>query len=208
MQSISTHGKRPRSNRPTRTLSTAHMHKRPDRTIQLANKSKPDYTPKPRTTQKEVAMPTQKKVIISTRKNLIEATVYNRSEVVKYLERNNWHLDRENFVCVAPGEYCLVNKSALTPDMDIVFEGVVHAWSTAETVELKELREYKSQGTKARSLLAIDIAVLCMAFMATVFLAWSHIDTQGRVLICATGLASLGIRICILNALNDQKSNK
>ena len=78
----------------------------------------------------------------------------------------------------------------------------------AEIVELKELREYKSQGTKARSLLAIDIAVLCMAFMATVFLAWSHIDTQGRVLICATGLASLGIRICILNALNDQKSNK
>lgn len=58
MQSISAHGKRPRSNRPTRTLSTAHTHKRPDRTIQLANKSKPDYTPKPRTTQKEVTMPT------------------------------------------------------------------------------------------------------------------------------------------------------
>lgn len=58
MQSISAHGKRPRSNRPTRTLSTAHTHKRPDRTIQLANKSKPDHTPKPRTTQKEVTMPT------------------------------------------------------------------------------------------------------------------------------------------------------
>lgn len=46
---------------------------------------------------------------------------------------------RENFVCIAPDEYCLVNKSALTPDMNIVFEGVVHAWSTAETAELKEL---------------------------------------------------------------------
>jgi hypothetical protein len=128
--------------------------------------------------------------------------------VVKYLERNNWHLDRENFVCVAPDEYCLVSKSALTPDMNIVFEGVVHAWSTAETAELKELREYKSCGTETRRLLAIDIAVLCTIFMATVFPAWSHIDVPGRVLICAAGLASLGVRICILNALNDQKSNK
>lgn len=35
----------------------------------------------------------QKVVIIGSRKCLVEATVYNRSEVVKYLERNNWHLD-------------------------------------------------------------------------------------------------------------------
>ncbi len=102
--------------------------------------------------------------------------------MVKYLERNNWHLDRENFVCIAPDEYCLVNKSALTPDMNIVFEGVVHAWSTAETAELKELREYKSRTTNVRSLLAIDIAVLCTVFMAIVFLALSHIDAPGRVL--------------------------
>lgn len=44
MQSISAHGKRPRSNRPTRTLSTVHPRKRPDRTIQLANKSNMDYS--------------------------------------------------------------------------------------------------------------------------------------------------------------------
>lgn len=150
----------------------------------------------------------QKAVIIGSRKGLVEATVYNRSEVVKYLERNNWHLDRENFVCIAPDEYCLVNKSALTPDMNIVFEEVVHAWSTAETAELKELREYKSRTTSMHCLLVIDIAVLCLAFMETVFLAWSHIDALGRVLICAVGLASLCVRICILNALNDQKSNK
>lgn len=89
-------------------------------------------------------MPTQKKVIIGTRKNLVEATVHNRGEVVDYLKQHNWHLDRETFVRVAPDEYCLVSKSALTPDMDIVFEGVVHAWSTAESTELKKLREYKS----------------------------------------------------------------
>lgn len=44
MQSISARGKRPRSNRPTRTLSTDRTHKRPDRTIQLANKSNMDYS--------------------------------------------------------------------------------------------------------------------------------------------------------------------
>ena len=55
-------------------------------------------------------MPTQKKIIIGTRRNLIEATVHNRSEVVDYLKQHNWHLDRENFVRVAPDEYCLVSK--------------------------------------------------------------------------------------------------
>ena len=78
-------------------------------------------------------MPTQKKIIIGTPGNLVEATVYNRSEVVEYLKQHNWHLDRENFVCVAPGEYCLVSKSVLTPGMDIVSERTVYEWGIITT---------------------------------------------------------------------------
>lgn len=152
-------------------------------------------------------MPTQKKIIIGTRKNLIEATVYNRSEVVEYLKQHNWHLDRENFVRVAPDEYCLVSKSALTPDMDIVFEGVVHAWSTAETTELKELREYKECGTKAYGFLESDTILLCTVFVVATVFMWSHIDSLGRVLICAAGLALAGFRLLIFSMLYDPESD-
>lgn len=53
MQSISTHSKRPRNDRPLHTPSIAQPHKSPHWTIQLANKSKLDYAPKLRTIQKE-----------------------------------------------------------------------------------------------------------------------------------------------------------
>lgn len=152
-------------------------------------------------------MPTQKKVIIGTRKNLVEATVHNRGEVVDYLKQHNWHLDRENFVRVAPDEYCLVSKSALTPDMDIVFEGVVHAWSTAETTELKKLREYKSWGTKAGDLLKTETMLLCLVFVVATVFMWSHIDSLKRVLICAAGLAFIGLRLLIFSMLDDPESD-
>lgn len=152
-------------------------------------------------------MPTQKKVIIGTRKTLVEATVHNRGEVVDYLKQHNWHLDRENFVCVAPGEYCLVSKSALTPDMDIVFEGVVHAWSTAETTELKGLREYKSWGTKAGDFLKSETILLCMVFVVAAFFMWRHIDSPERVLICAAGLAFVGFRLLIFSMLDDPETD-
>lgn len=152
-------------------------------------------------------MLTQKKVIIGTRKNLVEATVRNRSEVVEYLQQHNWHLDRETFIRVAPDEYCLVSKSALTPDMNIVSERVVHTWNTAETTEIKRLREYKSWGTKAGDLLKTETMLLCLVFvMATVFM-WSHIDSLKRVLICAVGLAFIGFRILIFSMLDDPESN-
>ena len=152
-------------------------------------------------------MPTQKKIIIGTRKNLVEATVRNRSEVVEYLQQHNWHLDRETFIRVAPDEYCLVSKSALTPDMNIVSERVVHTWNTAETTEIKRLREYKSWGTKAGDLLKTETMLLCLVFvMATVFM-WSHIDSLKRVLICVVGLAFIGFRILIFSMLDDPESD-
>lgn len=152
-------------------------------------------------------MPTQKKVIIGTRKNLVEATVHNRSEVVEYLRQHNWHLDRENFVRVAPDEYCLVSKSALTPDMDIVFEGVVHTWSTAETTELKELREYKEWGSKAYGILVSEMIALCMIFVPATVFAWSHLGAFGKGAICAAWLVFLGTRLCIFASLDDTKSD-
>lgn len=63
----------------------------------------------------------------------VEVTVHNRSEVVEYLQQCNWHLDRENFVRVAPDEYCLVSKSVLTPGMDIVSERTVYEWGIIMT---------------------------------------------------------------------------
>jgi hypothetical protein len=152
-------------------------------------------------------MPTQKKVIIGTRKNLVEATVRNRSEVVEYLQQHNWHLDRETFIRVAPDEYCLVSKSALTPDMNIVSERVVYTWSTAETTELKKLREYKEWGTKAYRLLVSEMMVLCVILVPATFFAWSRLYTFGKYAICAAWLAFLGTRICIFASLDDTESD-
>lgn len=152
-------------------------------------------------------MPTQKKVIIGTRKNLVEATVHNRSEVVEYLQQHNWHLDRETFIRVAPDEYCLVSKSALTPDMNIVSERVVHTWNTAETTEIKKLREYKLWGTKAGDLLKTETMLLCLVFAMAIVFMWSHIDSLKRVLICAVGLAFIGFRILIFSMLDDPESD-
>lgn len=152
-------------------------------------------------------MPTQKKVIIGTRKNLVEATVHNRSEVVEYLKQHDWHLDRETFIRVAPDEYCLVSKSALTPDMNIVSERVVYTWSTVETTELKKLREYKSWGTKAYTFLEGETILLSTVFALVTFFMWGNMGTPLRVAICVAGLVLLGIRICILASLDDIESD-
>lgn len=152
-------------------------------------------------------MPTQKKIAISKSITLIEATVRNRSEVVEYLRQRNWHLDREAFIMIAPEEYCLVNKSVLTPDMDIVSERAVYEWGTIETTELKELREYKSWGTNAGDLLKTETMLLCIVFVVATFFMWSHIDLLERVLICAAELAFVGFRLLIFSMLDNPKSD-
>lgn len=91
--------------------------------------------------------------------------------------------------------------------MDIVFEGVVHAWSTAETTELKGLREYKSWGTKASDLLKSETMLLCMVFVVATVFMWSHIDSLKRVLICAAGLAFVGFRLLVFSMLCDPESD-
>lgn len=151
-------------------------------------------------------MPIRKKVIIGTRKNLVEATICNRSEVVEYLQQHNWHLDRETFIRVAPDEYCLISKSALTRDMDIVDEMLVYRWSTAETTELKKLREYKSWGTIASNILKVETIVLCAVFVVATSFMWSHFDAPGRVAICVAALAFLGTRARIFAALDAPES--
>ena len=91
--------------------------------------------------------------------------------------------------------------------MNIVSERVVHTWNTAETTEIKRLREYKSWGTKAGDLLKTETMLLCLVFvMATVFM-WSHIDSLKRVLICVVGLAFIGFRILIFSMLDDPESD-
>lgn len=152
-------------------------------------------------------MPTQKKIAISKSITLIEATVRNRSEVVEYLRQRNWHLDREAFIRIAPDEYCLVNKSVLTPDMDIVSERAVYEWGTTETTELKKLREYKSWGTKGSDLLKTETMLLCVVFVVVTFFMWRHIDSLERVLICALGLALVGFRLLIFSMLDDPESD-
>lgn len=130
----------------------------------------------------------QKAVIIGSRKGLVEATVYNRSEVVKYLERNNWHLARETFVCVAPDEYCLVSKSALTPDMDIVSERVVHEWSTADTAQSEELRAYKARFYKVCRLVELEIMLIVLVTIFAVLFAWKTFGTMQGIIAGAIGV--------------------
>lgn len=137
-----------------------------------------------------------KAVIIGCSKGLVEATVYNRSEVVKYLERNNWHLDRENFVCVAPDEYCLVNKSALTPDMDIVDEEIVHTWSTAETVELRELRMCKARFIATCRMIQIEIVVICIAAIVGTLTMWKSSGLAEAWLFAVVCIAAVCIHLC------------
>lgn len=104
--------------------------------------------------------------------------------MVEYLQQHNWHLDRDAFIRVAPDEYCLIRKSALAPDMNVISEEVVRTWNTAETTELKELREYKKCGVWARGVLAIETAVLSVVFAAAVFFMWNHVDVPERVAAC------------------------
>lgn len=153
-------------------------------------------------------MTIQKKVIISARRGLVEATVCNRNEVVEYLQQHNWHLDRDAFIRVAPDEYCLIRKSALAPDMNVISEEVVRTWNTAETTELKELREYKKCGVWAHGVLTIETAVLSVVFAAAVFFMWNHVDVPERVAACAACFAFIGIRLCIFAALDDPKSDQ
>lgn len=138
----------------------------------------------------------QKAVIIGSRKGLVEATVCNRSEVVKYLQQHDWHLDRENFVCVAPDEYCLVNKSALTPDMDIVDEEIVHTWSTAETVELRELRMCKARFIATCRMIQIEIVVICIAAIVGALTMWKSSGLAGAWLFAMACIAVVCIHLC------------
>lgn len=153
-------------------------------------------------------MTIQKKVIIRVRRGLVEATVYNRSEVVECLKQHNWHLNRETFVCVAPDEYCLVSNKAVTADMNILNEEVVRMWSTVETAELKELREYKEWGTKAFNSLVAEMIVLCVVFAPATVFAWSHLGAFEKCIICVAWLVFLWNRLCIFASLDDPKSNK
>ncbi len=149
----------------------------------------------------------QKKVIIDTRKNLVEATVYNRSEVVEHLQQHNWHLNAETFVRVAPDEYCLVSKTVLTPDMDIVDEKLVCAWSTAETAELKELRKYKARGFVMGKFLLFDTIALCIVAVATMFTMWSNIDIVVRCAIFVVFPAFVCLHVTIIDTLLESKSD-
>lgn len=136
-------------------------------------------------------MPTQKKVIIGTRKNLIE-----------YLRQHNWHLDRETFIRVAPDEYCLVSKSALTPDMDIVDEKLVCAWSTAETAELKELRAHNVGFIQICRFLQIEIIVMILIAIAGVLMAWKTGLSAGMLLLFLTLGSIVMLHTCMFSVLS------
>lgn len=151
-------------------------------------------------------MPTQKKVIIGTRKNLVEATVHNRSEVVEYLQQHNWHLDTETFIRVAPDEYCLVSKSALTPDMDIVDEKLVCAWSTAETAELKELRARNVGFIQICRFLQIEIIVMTIIAITGVLMAWKTGLSAGMLLLFLTLGSIVMLHACMFSVLSEVES--
>ena len=106
-------------------------------------------------------MPTQKKIIIGTRhRSVIEAKVYDRNEVVEYLEQHDWDLPSESFIKVGPGEYCLVANSSITPCSDVVDVLQVLMWSTVETAKLKELRTYKKRATVISWLMAVELLLV------------------------------------------------
>ena len=153
-------------------------------------------------------MPTQKKVIIGTRKNLVEATVHNRSEVVEYLKQHDWHLNRETFIRVAPDEYCLVSKSALTPDMDIVDEKLVCVWSTAETAELKELRAHNVGFIQICRFLQIEIVVMMLIAIAGVLMAWKTGLSAGMSLLFLTLGSIVMLHTCMFSVLSEVESDK
>lgn len=152
-------------------------------------------------------MPTQKKVIIGTRKNLVEATVRNRSEVVEYLQQHNWHLDTETFIRVAPDEYCLISKSALTPDMDIVDEKLVRAWSTAETAELKELRALNVSFIQIGRFLQIEIIVMAIIAIAGVLTVWKTGPSAGVLLLFLALGSIVMLHVCMFSLLPEVESD-
>ncbi len=145
----------------------------------------------------------QKAVIIGSRKGLVEATVYNRSEVVKYLERNNWHLARETFVCVAPGEYCLVSKTALTPDMDIVDEEVVHTWSTADTAQSEELRAYKTRFYQVCRLFQLEIMLMALVTIFAALIAWKSFGAMQGFIAGVIGILLMLLKLTAFATTKD-----
>lgn len=148
-------------------------------------------------------MPTQKKVIIGTRKNLVEATVHNRSEVVEYLKQHDWHLDRETFIRVAPDEYCLVSKSALTPDMDIVDEEVVHTWSTADTAQSEELRAYKARLYQVCRLFQLEIMLIGLVTIFAALIAWKSFGMTQGIIAGVTGILFMLLKLTAFAATGD-----
>ena len=148
-------------------------------------------------------MPTQKKVIIGTRKNLIEATVHNRSEVIEYLQQHNWHLDTETFIRVAHDEYCLVSKSALTPDMDIVDEEVVRTWSTADTAQSEELRAYKARLYQVCRLFQLEIMLIGLVTIFAALIAWKSFGMTQGIIAGVTGIFLMLLKLAAFAATED-----
>lgn len=156
-----------------------------------------------RTPRKKSAMPTQKKVIIGTRKNLVEATVHNRSEVIEYLQQHNWHLNTETFVRVASDEYCLVSKSALTPDMDIVDEEVVHTWSTADTTQLEELRAHEARFRTVCRLFQIEILLIGMLTIIAMLISGKSFGMVEGIIAGLVGICFILLKLVAFSVATD-----
>ena len=145
----------------------------------------------------------QKAVIIGSRKGLVEATVYNRSEVVEHLQQHDWHLDRENFVRVAPDEYCLVSKTSLTPDMDIVDEEVVHTWSTADTAQSEELRAYKTRFYQVCRLFQFEIMLMALVTIFAALIAWKSFGAMQGFIAGVIGIWLMLLKLAAFAATKD-----
>lgn len=103
---------------------------------------------------------------------------------------------RVTIICVAPDEYCLISKSALTPDMDIVDEEIVHTWSTAETVELKELRMRKARFIATCRMIQIEIVVICIAAIVGTLTIWKSSGLAGAWLFAMACIAAVCTHLC------------
>lgn len=145
----------------------------------------------------------QKAVIIGSRKGLVEATVYNRSEVVKYLERNNWHLARETFVCVAPDEYCLVSNKALAPDMNLVNEEVVRTWSTADTTQSEDLRACKVRFYKVCRLIEFELMLMMICTIFAALIVAKSFGTMQGIIAGAIGVWLTLLKLAAFAATKD-----
>lgn len=110
-------------------------------------------------------MPTRKIIAIGAHSNLTEATIFNGSEVIEYLKQRDWHLLSESFVKVAQDEYCLVDNSSITPDMNVVDEQCTRERIAAKTAGLKELRKRRSHTINMSMIPTAGIAMMLTYLM-------------------------------------------